>query len=310
MIRLFLLFGLLCLCFFTPANTAAQVFSSSINLADTTQQHLLVTKRGDRIVGRIQKIEGTTVSFIMNTGNAVTYAFQDIEWVGLRDEKRDEPKRRYRNAEADSPRLRVAPERNGCENLLFSSSAFNYEKGTAEYRNLQVLINMVDYGISDHFSVGGGLVVPFIFIVRFKATIDYNDILHLGVGTNNFIPISESLGGSPFTHLYGAVTLGRPKAYLNATVGYGFTWGGSSLDFPGDRETVPLVATFGGSILVADRLRFIIDIAYLKGEDLNDVMPSFSMGWISRASRFEVGLFSFVGSDSFAIPVVAYARRF
>ena len=310
MIRLLPLFGLFCLCLFGPISAAGQVFSSSINLADTTQQHLLVTKRGDRIVGRIQKIEGTTVAFLMTTGNVVDYTFQEIEWVGLRNEKRAQANRYKEEEENDLPKLRIAPDRNGCENLLMSPTAFNFEKGTGEYRNLEVIVNTADFGLSDNFSVGGGIVIPFIFVVRFKGTIDYNDILHLGAGTTTFIPISEELAGAPFTHLYGAVTLGKPKAYLNATIGYGFTWGGNSLDFPGDTETVPLVATFGGSIIVAERFRFMIDVAYLKGDGFDDVIPSFCFGWVGRKSRFELGLVSVVGSDSFAIPVLAYARRF
>ncbi|MDZ4679818.1 MAG: hypothetical protein SH848_17075 [Saprospiraceae bacterium] len=308
MIRVF--FSLLCLLFFAPKDAICQVFSSSINLEDTTQRHLIITKRGDRIIGRIQKIEGTTVSFIMTTGNVITYPFQEIEWVGLQEEKSADSKR-SKGYPSELPRLRITPERNGCENLLFSSSAFNYQKGTGEYRNLEILINIVDVGLSDNISVGGGMAIPFVFIARLKATIDYNEIIHLGAGVNNFIPISEELFGSPFTHFYGVVTLGKPKAYLNATLGYGFTWGGSSLDFPGDRETVPLVATFGGSITVADRFRFIIDVMYLKGEGLDEVIPSFSMGWLGRMSRFELGLFSsLVGTEFSAFPVLAYARRF
>jgi len=307
MIRVFL--SLLCLFFFTPEDAVSQVFSSSINLEDSTQQHLIVTKRGDRILGRIQKIEGTTVTFIMKTGNVITYAFQDIEWVGLREEKSADS-RHSKGYDSELPRLRVAPERNGCENLLVSSSAFNYEKGTGEYRNLEVLINIADVGLSDHFSVGGGMIVPFLFIVRLKATVDYNDIVHLGTGVNNFIPISEELAGDPFTHFYGVVTVGKPKAFLNATLGYVFPWNNTPT-FHGERETVPLLATFGGSITVAERFRFLIDVLYMKGNDFDEVMPSLSMSWLGRMSRFELGLFSSVtGESSFALPVVTYARRF
>ncbi|MFM9946389.1 MAG: hypothetical protein ACKV1O_00470 [Saprospiraceae bacterium] len=307
MIRVF--FSLLCLLFFAPKDAVCQVFSSSINLEDTTQEHLIITKRGDRIVGRIQKIEGTTVTFIMKTGNAITYAFQDIEWVGLREEKNaaSKPSKGY---QAELPRLRIAPERNGCENLLVSPSAFNYKKGTGEYRNLEVVVNIADVGLSDNFSVGGGMVIPFIFIVRLKGTVDYNEIVHLGAGVNNFIPISEDIGGSPFTHFYGVVTVGKPKAYLNTTLGYIIPWDNTPV-FVGESETVPLVATFGGSITVAERFRFMIDVIYTKGDGLDEVMPSFSMGWIGRMSRFELGLVtSVIGTDSFAIPALAYARRF
>jgi len=309
MTRVSLIFALFCLFFFTATQVSSQVFSSAINLLDSTQQHLLVTKRGDRIVGKILKIEGTTVFLTMKTGNIVSFAFQEIEWVGLRDEKRTESKR-YRGYETEIPRLRVDPDRNGSENLLTSASAFNYEKGKGEYRNIDIFINLVDVGLSDHFSVGAGLVLPFAFVVRFKATIDYNEILHFGAGTNNFIPFSEELAGEPSTHLYGVVTLGRPKAYLNATFGYGFEWGGPSLDFPGHTETVPLVASFGGSILVKDRFRFILDVTYLKSSGSQIILPSFTMGWVGRKSRFELGLVPVIDTDSFAIPVAAYSIRF
>jgi len=308
MIRVF--FSLLCLFFLAPNDSVCQVFSSKINLEDTTQQHLIITKRGDRIIGRIHKIEGTTVVFIMKTGNTITYAFDEIEWVGLREEKNAGSKS-SKGYQDELPRLRAAPERNGCENVLASPTAFNFQKGTGEYRNLEILVNIVDVGLSDHISVGGGMMIPFIFIVRAKATIDYNEIIHLGAGVNNFIPISEELAGSPFTHFYGVLTVGKPKAYLNTTLGYGFTWGGSSFDFPGNRETVPLVATFGGSITIAERFRLLIDVIYLKGDGLDEVIPSFCIGWAKRLNRFEVGLFSAVsGSDAFALPVLAYARRF
>lgn len=310
MVRVCSLFSVFCLFFFFASpEVTGQIFSPAINLNDSTQQHLMVTQRGDRIVGQIQKIEGTTISFLMKTGNIVNYSFQEIEWVGLRDEKQPE-KKRYGNSDPELPKLRIAPELNGCENLLASPSGFNFRKGTGEYRNLQVVVNTADYGFTDHFSAGAGIVIPFIFVLRFKGTIDYNEILHLGAGTTTFIPISEDLVGAPFTHLYGVVTLGRPKAFLNATFGYGFNWGGSDFDNPAAIQTVPLLTSFGGSITVGERLRFIIDVAYLKGNDLDDVMPSFTVGWLGRMSRFELGLFSFIGVDSFALPVLSYARRF
>lgn len=305
----FPMLSLICLYFLALTEASGQVFSSEIDLADTTQQHLLITKRGDRIVGRIEKIEGTMVYFLMRTGNVINFTFQEIEWVGLQDEKRAQSGSSRRPA-PERPRLTVPRERNGCENLLFSPSAFNYEKDRGEYRNIQVILNTADYGLSDHFSVGGGIIIPFIFVTRFKGTIDYNEYLHLGAGTSTFIPISQDLVGPTFTHFYGVVTLGTPKAYLNATAGYGFSWGSSLVDNPGDLKTVPLVTSFGGSITLVDRLRVVVDVAYLKGNDFNDVFPSLSLGWIGRLSRFEVGLLSTLGIDTFAIPMLSYARRF
>ena len=41
----------------------AQQISEELNLADSSQLHVLETKRGDRFIGRVIKIENTTVYF-------------------------------------------------------------------------------------------------------------------------------------------------------------------------------------------------------------------------------------------------------
>lgn len=311
MTRSNLLMCLLC-CMFMCASytTSAQVFSSKINLDDPTQQHLLITKRGDRMLGRILKIEGTNVLFQMTIGSELSFAFQDIEWIGPEDEKRSVEKKQERRPRQGYG-LQVDPSENGCENLLFSPTGFNFPKGGGEYRNIEIAVNTADVGITDHFSVGGGMVLPVVFILRFKGTIDYNDILHFGAGTNTFIPIVDD--SRALTHLYGAVTLGTPKAYLNATAGYGFIWGNRSpIGIPDDRETVPLIATFGGAVTIAERFRFMIDIAYLGSDDVNNSLsPSLMVGWINTKSRFELGLISIISDgEVLPLPVLAYARRF
>ncbi len=270
----------------------AQVFSDKINLQDSTQVHILETKWGDRLIGRIVKIENTQLTFQLNEKSKLTYQFAEIKSVGVYGI--DEFEDLERPATGDKGTAW------GPENLIYSSTAFNYPKRTGEVRNIELLLTTFDYGATDNFSIGGGIVVPVAIVVRGKLTTEISKNFHLGVGLNNVLPVIDS---DPviIAHGFLAGTLGTRENFINATAGYGFTFG----DF-GDSS---FILSFGGSLSLSKHWRFTVDALWVTESGDQGLVPGFMMGWSKGKTRLEFGTAVLPDSDVPFIPILALGVR-
>ncbi|WP_218089757.1 hypothetical protein [Rhodohalobacter halophilus] len=111
---------------------------------------------------------------------------------------------------------------------FFAPNALGLPKGRGYYQNTWIFFNNVNYGISDNFSLGGGIVPLFLFGVSStpvwilpKVTFPVaNEKLHLGAGAmiGGLIgTVTESLG-----LFYGVGTLGDRDKNLTVGIGYGY----------------------------------------------------------------------------------------
>ena len=285
------LFGL-----FFASSVSGQNFSENIDLSDTTQLHIVETKRGDRFVGRITKIENTTVYFLFRNESPLEFKFQDLSlvWVAGENPPGDtfsnegEKSQKYFDAASHAP-----------EYLLYSPTAFNYPKGGGAYRNTDILWNTVDFGVTNNLSFGGGAIIPFFFVFRGKGTFELTPQFRFGFGQNTFVPFIPDVSSA--SHFFAVASVGKAERFLNFSFGYWIDW-----DQPSDPY---LVYTGGGGFNITESWRIIIDVFYMNNEDVG-VIPSLMLSWMSNKNTVDFGFFNVPDTDVPLFPAISYQRRF
>jgi hypothetical protein len=103
---------------------------------------------------------------------------------------------------------------------FFGPSAIPLEKGEGYFQNVWVFANSVQVGITDHFSMGGGMVIPILFFITPKFGYKVGDFVHLGGGAIVASTISTSFGFG-VAAAYGSVTLGNNENNFTLNLGWG-----------------------------------------------------------------------------------------
>lgn len=183
---------------------------------------------------------------------------------------------------------------------FFAPNALGLQKGRGYYQNTWIFFNNVNYGISDNFSLGGGIVPLFLFggsttpvWILPKVTFPIaNDKLHLGAGAmiGGLIgTVTESLG-----LFYGVGTLGdRDK---NLTVGIGYGYAGEEV------SRTPLI-NVSGMIRVNRRLYLLTENYFVPEADAGGIL-SVGVRWTSEQFAVDFGLFRPTdgGGDYIGVP--------
>ncbi len=114
---------------------------------------------------------------------------------------------------------------------LFAPNALGIPKGEGYYQNTWILLNNVNYGATDHFSVGAGTVPIFLFgaealPIWFLPKLSIStpqDNFHLAVGGvfGGVLGVDDGEGAGL---VYGSATVGSRDH--NATVGLGYGYAG------------------------------------------------------------------------------------
>lgn len=270
----------------------AQIFSENIDLTDSAQMHILETKRGDRFVGRITKIENTEIYFLFRNESPLQFKFQDVLRVWVAG---DLPPGRQGNKDDDAFDPTFYPP----EYILYSPTAFSYPRGGGTYRNTDLLWNVVDFGVTDNFSIGGGAVIPLLFALRLKGTFEIAPKFRFGFGQNTFIPFVPDAASA--THLFAVGTVGQAERFLNLSFGYWLNWE--------DTNNLSLVFTGGGGFNISDNWRLLIDVFYMSDPDVG-VMPSFMLSWTNSRNSVDFGFINVPDTDVPLLPAISYQRRF
>jgi hypothetical protein len=115
---------------------------------------------------------------------------------------------------------------------LFAPNALGLPKGDGYYQNTWILFNNVNYGVSDHFSMGGGTVPVFLFgasaiPIWFLPKVSVStprDNLHLAGGAvlGGVLGAGEDIG---LGLVYGSATVGGRDRNATIGLGYGYTDG-------------------------------------------------------------------------------------
>jgi len=115
---------------------------------------------------------------------------------------------------------------------LFAPSAFNLKKGEGYYQNTYLVLNSINYGITDHFSIGGSLELISTFstigkswspIYMFTPKIGYEVAKNVNVGAGLLIANMGLQHGVQLA--YGLVTYGNPENNVTLALSTGWAEG-------------------------------------------------------------------------------------
>jgi hypothetical protein len=263
-------------------------------ILDSEQPQVLQTIRGDIFFGKTLSITADSVRFRIQGLDSFGFGREEVRWLGLAQNAG------WLKDEVDLPSgVEDLENFYWPENLAYSMTAFPYPRRATEYRNISILYNTVDAGLSDNFSIGGGLVVPFLFILRSKVAYKLGGSFHLGAGLTNFLGTTVDSEGI-VSHLFAIGTFGSPQQYINITAGPAYQWG-----FP---EDSPFITTLGGGISFAPNWKVYADVGFAPGED--GIIPTILVSWFKKKNRLEFGVLGIADGFISAIPLIGYAHRF
>jgi len=101
---------------------------------------------------------------------------------------------------------------------LFSPTAIPLKKGEGYYQNAYVLANSANYGISDNFTIGGGVFLPVAAFITPKIGFKVAEKVHVGAGAIlGLFPGPTTVG-----ILFGVATYGSTEHNFTLGAGYGF----------------------------------------------------------------------------------------
>ena len=263
-----------------------QNFSPDFNLSDTAQIHVLETKRGDRFIGKVLKIEQTNLTFQFREAQELVFTFSEIEEVSVYNSL-------AKSAAFQPSYLGVFP------------TGYNYSRGEWEYQNVDLLWNTLNYGITDNFSVGGGFFLPLAFLAKLRWTQNISEKALLGVNIQSIIPLIED--ANPVSILTLSGTIGEPCRLLNFGLGYGFDWASGGDPF--------YVFSLGGNVRLSSRVGMSaeLDLGSFANDDDVLFFPSMSMHYFGKKNRLSLGFVADPAIDFLGLlglPLLGYNQRF
>ena len=114
---------------------------------------------------------------------------------------------------------------------FFSPNAYGLKKGEGYYQNVWVMVNSFAVGVTDYFSIGGGVLPLFLFAgsptpvwitPKFSVPV-IEEKFNLGAGALMGTVLGEEETG--FGILYGISTLGSKDKNVSLGLGYGYAGG-------------------------------------------------------------------------------------
>ncbi|MDX2135244.1 MAG: hypothetical protein SFV52_10665 [Saprospiraceae bacterium] len=195
---------------------------------------------------------------------------------------------------------------------LFGPSAYNLRKGEGYYQNTWIFINQFSVGVTNHFTIGAGLI-PLFFFAGTPSPVWITPKVSLPIQSEIFNASLGALAGtvvgeeeSGFGVLYGNTTFGPRDRNLTLGLGYGFA-GGELADVP--------TVTIGGTYRVGPKLALLTENYFLDAGDSNYFLGSFGLRFILRDVAIDGALIipTETGGSLFFIPwlglTVPFGRR-
>lgn len=312
------------------AEQTNQIFDAHFDALDVNQQHLIRTKRGDQFFGHIHQVNEETVVLTMSEGSHLTFSKEAIKKVEVHFKgyrrKVKKGKFRYKKVKYFERYDYILAQ----NRLLVSPTGFGIKKGEWEYRLLNGVLNEIDYGITDNFTIGGG-VFPLFFnnalTARLSINEDFGRFIHLSASaqilstTGGFVSGDDNFfrgAREGFYSFHVASSIGTPNTYFNLTYHH---WEGLFNNRKGD------VFGIGYSMRLTKYYRFFTDFLYTNRnefnvifrEDVTRMVPIYILGssWFNQLSKLDFGVTVAPGNNDRSIqlntsvvPFIGYMRRF
>ncbi len=181
---------------------------------------------------------------------------------------------------------------------FFGPNVYGLKKGEGYFQNTWILLNQVNYGITDYLTLGGGVLPLFLFagaptpvLLTPKLSVPVvRDKFNLGAG---FL-FAHVLGdGSSFGIAYGASTFGNRESNWTLGAGWGFSAYDSNWDWS-DRITLML----SGMTRVGKKTYLITENYYLSlGQDGSFGIIMLGGRSVQKRLAVDYGLVLPVGAD-------------
>lgn len=170
---------------------------------------------------------------------------------------------------------------------FFTPNAIGLRKGRGYYQNTWVLFNNVNYGISDSFSIGGGVIPLFLFgtgetpmwLLPKVSVPVVADKFYIGGGAMIGGIVGESTEAVGV--LYGVATVGNRDKNLSVSLGYGYV--GS------DISNTPVV-NISGLIRTGRKFYLLSENYFVPGVDESGI-ASVGLRWAPESFALDFGLF-------------------
>lgn len=182
------------------------------------------TKDGNEYLGKIRLRDQEKIMLLTENLGELTIFLKDIKSVNKVSEKSiKDGQFWFENPQA--------------ARYFWAPNGYGLKKGEGYYQNVWILFNQVSVGVTDHFSLGAGMIPAFIFAgaptpvwITPKFSIPVKkDKFNLGVGVLAGAVIGEP--DTSFGILFGSATIGSKDKNLSLGLGYGFA-GGEMADRP------------------------------------------------------------------------------
>jgi len=270
--------------------------SYSQELADSASLWLIDTEDGNSFIGSILEEDSSQIILLTDTYGTVHIPLAQVKLKKpLKKSSLIEGEHWFGNPHATR--------------YFFMTNGYGLRKGEAYYQNTWILFNQVNYGITNNFSMGGGLVPLFlfagaptpVFITPKFAFPIVRDKLNMSAGAF----LGHLLGeGVSFGLGYGALTVGSRDQNLTLGAGWAFA--------DGQWAEAPTL-TLSGMTRVGRKTYLLTENYYINVEDASLGILSFGGRSVQKRLAIDYGLFIPVGADigSFiAIPWLGIAVPF
>ncbi len=266
----------------------------SVNVADTTRQHLVRLRDGSSVIGRITSVSADTVRVRTGAGE-MSLGRNAVEHVQLIDPSR------IRNGVYwfENPHA---------TRLLFSSTAIPLDPGTGYYSNSWLFFHTFAGAFSDRFTLGGGLfwfpgvaLDETVFFLLPKYTLVNGARNKLAIGAlAGMLPFGASTGTESAGILYGVGTTGSKDSNLSAGLGWGYAGG--------DVASNPIIM-IGGQHRFARRVAFITENWFISIGSESEGLYSYGLRFLGEGLTVDLAYISVFGSR-FAFPWLGFSIRF
>jgi hypothetical protein len=205
---------------------------------------------------------------------------------------------------------------------LFAPSAFSLKAGEGYYQNTMLVLNSFNVGVTNWFSVGGGIefltTIGSITAGEFAPSFYLTPKIGFRVAPNfraGAGVIYAQLGGDAvrLANFYGVFTYGNPDYNISAGIGWGTLKTGSE---KAEFQKSPLV-TISGTARIARKLAFVTENWFIpySGDTQTEYYPLFSYGLRFFGESLSVD-FAFINNKDIVeilfigIPYVSFSVKF
>ncbi|QOI97030.1 MAG: hypothetical protein HRU69_05775 [Flammeovirgaceae bacterium] len=272
------------------------ILPSGFAQSQDTTPYRIETKDGNEFIGRIIQQDQTTIRLQTEKLGEITIQKADIKSMVAIQTKQGKDGRYW----FDNPQA---------TRYFWQPNGYGLKKGEAYYQNIWIFFNQVSVGVTDHFSVGAGLMPLFLFAgasspawltPKFSIPV-VKDKFNLGAGALIGTVLGEENSGYGIT--YGVATVGSRDKNFSFGVGYGYA---------GDDWAQTPTFTLSAMIRTGERGYLVTESYYIGSSDASLML--FSVGGRRIVKRvgidFALIIPSETGGELFAFPILGLTVPF